>query len=140
MPDALADNGTSGSASVHSLSVVPRGKGQGFSVYVRGHVLDLGDPGAYRLAPTTDDLFVVAIATSLAWSARTLLRSVQLPEYVSVSAEWRPGPNPADISLKVTMSKPADAMEEELSAALEKGLATWFLSKPLVHLSFEGAD
>jgi len=132
-------------ATGHTLSVVPRGEGQGqgFRVYVRGHVLDLGDPGSYALAPTTDDLFVVSLATALAWSARTVLRSLQLPDYVSVCAEWRAteaSSSPAEISLKVTVSEPAEVASAELSAAFEKGLATRFLSKPLIHLSFAGLD
>jgi uncharacterized OsmC-like protein len=135
MPNVLAHG--------YTLSVVPGGERQGFRAYVRGHVLDLGDPGSYALAPTTDDLFVVSIATALAWSARTALRAARLPEDVSVSAEWRvadAGPSPADIRLKVTMAKAADLMEKELSAAFEKGLATRFLTRTLVHLSFEGVD
>ena len=134
---------TTTAQSTQQLSVVPIGEGLGFRANVRGHVLDLIDPESYALAPTTDDLFVVSIAAALAWSARSFLRSLGLPEYVSVSAEWRAtgdSPGPADINLKVTVPKPAEAVSDELSAAFERNLATRFLAKPAVHLSFEGVD
>jgi hypothetical protein len=126
----------------HTLFVLPRGEGQGFRASVRGHVLDLIDPGSYALAPTTDDLFVVAIAASLAWSARSLLRAEGLPDYVSVAAEWRMGedpPSPADINLRVTVSKRAEGMGAALTAAFEQSLATRFMARPVVDLSFEGS-
>lgn len=147
MANALPETDQGGSpaapAAGHTLFIVPRGEGAGLQASVRGHVLDLIDPASYALAPTTDDLFVVSIAAALAWSARSLLRSVQLPDYVSVSAAWRAtgdAPSPADISLRVTVSKPAEVVSAELSAAFERSLATRFLAKPSVHLSFDGAE
>jgi hypothetical protein len=127
----------------HSVFIVPRGEEQGFRANVRGHVLDLVDPSSYALAPTPDDLFVVSIAASLAWSAQTLLHALGLPVYVSVSAEWpkdEDPPHPGDIALKVTVSKRAETISAELTAAFEKRLAKRFLAKPVVRLAFEGVD
>src|SRR5262249_1509324 len=71
----------------HALFVGPRGRGDGFRASVRGHMLELADPGdADGLAPTPDDLFVASIASELAWSARRFLRTRGLPDDVSVSA------------------------------------------------------
>ena len=114
-------------SSSRTLFVLPRGEGNGFRASVRGHILDLIDPGSYALAPTTDDLFIVSIAASLAWAARSFLRAHGLPDYVSVSAEWstRDDPSsPTDINLTVTVSKGAEAEGAALAAAFENSLAT----------------
>jgi len=128
------------SSSSHTLSIVPRGEGNGFRANVRGHVLDLIDPSSYALAPTTDDLFTVSIAATLAWAARGFLRAHGLPDYVSVSAERRESPDssgPWDISLVVTVSERAEPEAAELAAELEKTLATRLAANPGIHISFE---
>src|SRR5207237_9361315 len=56
--------------------VSPHERRDGFWASIRGHVLDLADPGSGQaLAPTPDDLFIVSIASELAWTARTILRA-----------------------------------------------------------------
>lgn len=127
----------------HVLSVTPRGRGEGFQANVRGHVLDLVDPGSYALAPTTDDLFIVSVAAALAWSARAFLRSHGLPDYVSVAAAWQSpadDASPVGVSLTVTVSSDAEAFRDALNAALEHSVTTRTLAKPVVHLSLEGVD
>ena len=127
-------------SSSRTLFVLPRGEGNGFRASVRGHILDLIDPGSYALAPTTDDLFIVSIAASLAWAARSFLRAHGLPDYVSVSAEWstRDDPSsPTDINLTVTVSKGAEAEGAALAAAFENSLAARFRAKPALHVSFD---
>ena len=134
------DTGATPPAAGQTLFVLPRGRGNGFRASVRGHVLDLIDPGSYALAPTTDDLFIVSIAAAVAWSAERFLRAHDLPDYVSVSATWRPyddPPGPFDIELTVTVSKSADAVSQALAAALEKSLASRSLDKPVVRISLE---
>jgi hypothetical protein len=128
------------SSSSHTLSIVPRGEGNGFRANVRGHVLDLIDPSSYALAPTTDDLFTVSIAAALAWSARSFLRDQGLPDYVSVSAERRVSPDqstPWDIRLTVTVSERAEAESEALAATFEKTLAARLAAEPVINISFE---
>jgi uncharacterized OsmC-like protein len=124
----------------HSLFITPRGEGNGFQARVRGHVLDLIDPGSYALSPTTDDLFIVSLAGALAWSARSFLRAEGLPEYVSVSATWQTHDDPpalADIALTVTVSREAAAVQEALTSALETSLSTRSLATPTVRVSLE---
>jgi hypothetical protein len=131
------------SSSIQTLSVVPRREGGGFRANVRGHVLDLIDPGSYAHAPTTDDLFVVSLAAALAWSARSFLRARSLPDYVSVSAERQTHEDPSipwDISLTVTVSERARADAEALAAMLEQSLAARLAAAPVIRVSFEGAD
>jgi hypothetical protein len=127
------------SGSSHTLSIVPRGEGAGFRANVRGHVLDLIDPSSYALAPTTDDLFTVSIAAALAWTAQSFLRTHDLPDYVSVSAERRTGPDPSspwDISLTVTVSERAEAEREALAAAFEHALAARLAASPVIDIAF----
>jgi hypothetical protein len=129
------------SASRNALFVVPRGEGDGFQARVRGHVLDLIDPNSYSLAPTADDVFVVSIAATLAWSARSFLRKRGLPDYVSIGAEWRAHedrPDLSDIHLTLTVSRLAEAVRAELAAALESKLASRLLIKPVLNVSLEG--
>jgi uncharacterized OsmC-like protein len=129
-------------ASSHALFVIPRGRGDGFQASIRGHTLDLADPSlGHALAPTPDDLFIVSIASEIAWSARSFLRAYGLPDDVSVSAEWRTPegmPGLADINLTVTVSRRAEAVGAALGAAFETNLAARFLSALVVHISFEG--
>lgn len=139
-----ADRESLATPPVHNVFVIPRGQGNGFQARVRGHVLDLVDPSSYALAPTTDDLFIVSIAAALAWSARRFLRARSLPDYVSVSAEWRTHedpPSPADITMTVTVSSGAEAVTAALTAALtatlENSLAARSLAEPVVRISLE---
>ncbi|MFZ1880212.1 MAG: hypothetical protein WAU41_08605 [Gaiellaceae bacterium] len=129
--------------SSHALFVIPRERGDGFQVSIRGHILDLADPrSGHELAPTPDDLFIVSIASQYAWSARSFLRDAGLPDEVSVSAQWRtPGDLRllADINLTVTVSRSAEAVTAALGAALENSLAARSPAEPVVHISLEGA-
>lgn len=131
------------STSSHTLCVVPRREGGGFRANVRGHVLDLIDPGSYAHAPTTDDLFVVSLAAALAWSARSFLRERNLPDYVSVSAERQTYEDPSipwDISLTLTVSERSRAEGEALATTLEEGLAGRLATTPAIRVSFDGID
>jgi len=124
----------------HTLFVTPRGEGHGFQARVRGHVLDLIDPGSYALSPTADDLFIVSMAAALAWSARSFLRDQGLPDYVGVSATWQTHDDPpalADIGLTVTVSRRAVAVQESLTTVLEASLAKRSLARPVVRVSLE---
>src|SRR5437870_13876118 len=113
--EANTDNGDShaGPTSRQALFVIPRGRGGGFQASIRGHVLDLADPSSgHALAPTPDDLFIVSIASELAWTTRRILRAAGLPDDVSVSANWRTNtdlPNLADIDLTVRLPRRAEA-------------------------------
>lgn len=114
----------------HALFVIPTKLGEGFQASVRGRMLDLADPGSGdRLAPTPDDLFILSIASDLAWSARSHLRAHGLAGEVSVSAEWRAHADPGmgGIDATVTLSKSVEATSAALAAALEDGIA----SRPL---------
>jgi uncharacterized OsmC-like protein len=136
--------GDSHSASSHDLFVIPHERRAGFWANIRGHVLDLADPGSGQaLAPTPDDLFIVSIASDLAWSARRFLRASGLPDDVNVSATWRTNEDPpslADLSLTVTVSSRAEAVRAELAASLENSLAARSPSSPAVHISLEGVS
>ena len=114
-------------ASRHTLCVSPHERRDGFWASIRGHVLDLADPNSgHELAPTPDDLFVVSIASELAWTARRILRADGLPDDVSVSASWRTKADPpsvVDIDLTVTVSGDAEAASAALATALESSLA-----------------
>jgi uncharacterized OsmC-like protein len=121
-----------------TLFVVPRERSDGFQASVRGHVLDLIDPDSYALAPNADDLLILSLASTLAWSARKLLRTRRLPDYVSVSAEWRTQDRPPrveDINLTVAVSREADAVRVELATALETNLASRSLATPILSVS-----
>ena len=75
------------SSSSHGLFVSPHERREGFWASIRGHVLDLADPNnGHALAPTPDDLFIVSIASGLAWTARGILHANGLPDDASVSA------------------------------------------------------
>ncbi len=126
------------------LFVIPRGQGDGFQASIRGHILDLADPGSgHALAPTPDDLFIVSIASELAWSARSLLRAHGLPESVSVFATWRKDehlPGLADIKMTVTVSRRGQAARAALDATFASRLAARSLSESVVNISFEGVN
>ena len=99
-------------ASSNALVVSPHERRDGFWASIRGHVLDLADPhSGHALAPTPDDLFIVSIASELAWTARRILRMGGLPDRVSVSANWGTNadlPSLADIDLMVRMPRRAN--------------------------------
>ena len=127
-----------------NLFVIPRGRGDGFEASIRGHVLDLADPASgHALAPTPDDLFIVSIASELAWSARSLLRVHRMPDEVSVSATWRKHehlPGLANINMTVTVSKRAEAASAALDATFASRLAARSLADSVVNISFEGGN
>jgi uncharacterized OsmC-like protein len=132
--------------SSQTLFVSPHARRDGFWASIRGHVLDLADPGSgHALAPTPNDLFIVSVASELAWTARTILRVHGLPDDVSVSANWRTQdehgdrPSLADIDLTVTVSIDAKAASAALAAALENSLVARSLAEPVAHISWEGA-
>lgn len=128
--------------SSRALLVNPHERREGFWANIRGQTIDLADPGSgHALAPTPDDLFVVSIASDLAWSARSLLRDSRLPDSVNVAARWRTYEGlqgPADVNLTVTVSRLAESVGAALGAALEKGLAARSLAAPVVRISLEG--
>lgn len=137
-------DGQAAPTSSDGLFVIPRGRGDGFQASIRGHILDLADPNSgHALAPTPDDLFIASIASGLAWSARSFLRTHRLPDNVSVSATWRTHeglPGLADINLTVTAPRSAEALGAALAAAFADTLAERSPSEPGVHLAFEGVD
>ena len=126
------------------LFVIPRRQGDGFRASIRGHILDLADPASgHALAPTPDDLFIVSIASELAWSARSLLRARGMPDDVSVSATWRKHehlPGFADIKMTVTVSRRAEAARTALDAAFAGRLSARSLADSVVNISFEGVN
>jgi hypothetical protein len=131
-------------ASTHALSVMRHERRDGFWASIRGHVLDLADPGSgHALVPTPADLFIVSIASELAWCARGFLRAYGLPDDVSVCAEWQTHddlPALTGINLTVAVSERAQAVSAALAAALEDGLAARSRTEPVVHVSLEGAN
>ena len=130
--------------SSRDLFVLPHERRDGFWANIRGHVLDLADPDtAHNLAPNPDDLFVVSIASELAWTARRILRERGLPDDVNVSAKWRstaPPPTLSAIDLTITVSGRAEAASKALAAALDNSLAGRSLVEPVVCISWEGAN
>lgn len=130
-------------SDANAVFIVPRGHGSGFQANVRGHVLDLIEPGSYALAPTTDDLLVVSMAAALAWDAQRFLRAHELPDYVSVSADWRTTADPStlgDINFTVTVLRRTDAVNGELLACLRNCLAARAIARTLVHIALEGVN
>ena len=131
-----------------ALFVSPLERRDGFWASIRGHVLDLADPSSgHALAPTPNDLFIVSIASDLAWTARSILRTHGLPDDVSVSATWRTQEEHGDrtslltdINLTVTVSARAKAARAALAAALENSLEARSLAEPIAHISWEGAN
>ena len=131
-------------ASSQRLSIEPHVRREGFWASIRGHVLDLADPGSgHGLAPTPDDLFIAAVASGLAWSTRDLLRANDLPDDVSVSADWCSYGNPArfaTVTFTVTIPRGAEAIRAGLTALLEEAVATRCLTSSDVHISVEGGS
>ena len=125
------------------LLVMPHERRDGFWANIRGHVLDLADPGsADTAAPTPDDLYVASIAADLAWFTRDLLRDHGLPDDVSVSATWRTFAHPsrlAELALKITVSKRAEAIRTQLAGSLEARLSARSLIRTALQVSLEGA-
>jgi hypothetical protein len=108
-------------ASRDALFVIQE-RGGGLLASIRGHLLELAEPTpVHRLAPTPDDLFIAAIASDLAWSARHFLHTYGLPDEVSVTAEWRSvenSPSLADVTMTVTVSGTAEALSDALEDTL----------------------
>jgi uncharacterized OsmC-like protein len=131
MTNALPRPAVSGGNQPDSaLFVVPTRRGEGFRASVRGRMLDLADPGSdHRLAPTPDDLFILSIASDLAWSARSYLRAHGLAGDVSVSADWRTQEDPrsSGIDATVMVSQSTEATRVAMAASLEDSAA----SRPL---------
>jgi hypothetical protein len=78
-------------------------------------------------------IFIVSIASDLAWSARHFLRAHELRDDVDVSAEWRTPENPpklADISMTVTGSATVEAISDALEDALMERVAARSLGEP----------
>jgi hypothetical protein len=124
-----ADNGRSDAASTArpSLFVISTRQREGFRASVRGRMLDLAEPSSgHELAPTLDDLFILSIASDLAWSARGYLRAQGLAGEVSVSPAWRTNEDPrmAGIDATVTVSKSAGVPSAALAVALEDSIAS----------------
>jgi len=131
------DNGESDARpnTPNELFVISTRRGDGFQASIRGHLLDLADPGAgHQLAPTPDDLFVLSIASDLAWSAREYLRARGLVDEVGVSVEWRAHEDPPrvrGIKATVTVSKSAETTSAALAAGLNDSIASGSLQEPL---------
>jgi hypothetical protein len=128
------------SASTRALFVLPHERRDGFWASIRGHALHLAEPSSHALAPTADDLFIVSLASTVAWCARRFLRARGLLDDVSVCAEWRTqddAPNLTGINLTVMVSTCAEAVNAALAAALEKSLETRSVAEPVVHISFK---
>src|SRR5213080_4815105 len=142
----IFDKGDSHAAPIsrHVLFVSPHEQRDGFWASIRGHVLDLADPhNGHALAPTPDDLFIVSIASELAWTARRILRAGGLPDGVSVSANWRTNadlPSLADIDLTLKVPGRAKGASAALAAAVQNSLAAWSLAEPVAHISWKGAN
>ena len=130
--------------SSDAFFVIPSGNGDTSLASIRGHILDLADPASgHALAPTPDDLFIVSIASELAWSARSLLRAHRMPDDVSVSATWRKHehlPGLANIRMTVTVSRRAEAASVALDARFASRLAARSLADSVVNISFEGVN
>jgi hypothetical protein len=120
------------------LFVIPRERGDGFQASIRGHMLDLADPtSGHALAPTPNDLFVVAHASELAWCARRLLDAHGLSDGASVSATWRTDGDlsaVAQFDLTVTLPPGAQAVAAGLDVALDETLAAGSVARPTVHI------
>jgi hypothetical protein len=132
-------------ASSHSLYIVPQGLGSGFLATIRGHILELANPGSssdHSLAPTPDDLLIASLASELAWSTRAFLRAHGLPDDVGVAANWRTGVDlsgPVEVALTVTVSAAAEGARTELARLLENDLGARLLDHPRVHISLDEA-
>ena len=124
-----------------ALFVIPRERRGGFQASIRGHMLDLADPTpGHALAPTPNDLFVVAHASELAWCARRLLDAHGLSDGASVSATWRTDGDLSAVArfdLALALPPCAQALAAGLGAALDKSLAARSVARPTVHIRFD---
>jgi uncharacterized OsmC-like protein len=141
----VSDRVESRAAPSGALFVSPHERRDGFWASIRGHALDLADPSSgHALAPTPNDLFIVSIASDLAWTARAILRAHGLPDDVRVSATWQTQeehgdrPSLGDINLTVTVSARAKAARAALAAALENILEARSLAEPITNISWAG--
>ena len=80
LPEAMTQRGAGrqpgNACETNALFVMPTRRGEGFQASVHGRMLDLADPGSdHGFAPTPDDLFILSIASDLAWTARSYLRA-----------------------------------------------------------------
>jgi len=144
--DHAAETGDSrtGLTSSRDLFVLAHERREGFWANIRGHVLDLADPDTnHGLAPNPDDLFVVSIASELAWTARRILRGLGLPDDVSVSAKWRTTADPpalSDVDLTITVSGRAEAASEALAGAVANSVSARSRVQPVARISWKGAS
>jgi hypothetical protein len=87
------------------LFVLPDVHRRGFHASIRGNILELADPnGGVPVAPTAEDLYVAALASFLAWTARDILRKWELPEDPNVLAQWQPSNSGAPIAAEFTIA------------------------------------
>ncbi|HEX5094560.1 MAG TPA: hypothetical protein VFX21_01040, partial [Acidimicrobiia bacterium] len=94
-----------------------------FRASIRGNVLELPDPAG---GLTPDDLFVVSVASDLAWLARGFLRDRDLADDVSVGASWRMPGNVSpltELSLTIAVSVARQTAADALLAELEERVA-----------------
>ena len=109
-----------------SLVVLPRPQGEGLQAWIRGRSVDLADPArGHAFTPTPDDLLVSAIASNLAWSARSFLARRALGDDVTVSARWSTQGSSlgdVDVYVQVTVANvnevQRDALQQQLEAAV----------------------
>jgi uncharacterized OsmC-like protein len=134
-PRPLSTERQEAGSPMSAVFVIPTRRGDGLRASIRGHVLELADPNpGHGLAPTPDDLLIVAVASDLAWSARRFLRDQGLTDDVSVSAAWRTPENPPslpDISVTVALPEAAETMSDALMTALEARVAARSLDNAL---------
>jgi uncharacterized OsmC-like protein len=123
------------------LFIIPRVREDGFQASIRGHMLDLVDPGCgTELAPTPEDLYVASHASQLAWSAREFLRTHGLPDEVNVTAAWhRRGNSPSvlELHLTVTVSNRVKDVGDSLKALLQTTPAAGSPAERVVRVAFE---
>jgi hypothetical protein len=120
---------------------VTRTRGDGYQASIRGHLLNLADPGCgHALAPTPNDLLVVSRASELAWFTRTFLRSRGLPDTVGVTASWQTLTDlsgVADISLTLVVAKQVEAVGDDLMAGVERSVDARSVRSSVLQISFE---
>ena len=128
-------------ATSHTLFIVPTRRGDGLMASIRGRMLALADPTEDRLAPSTDEILILSIASDLAWSARRSLQAHGLAPEVNVTATWNKVDDPprlADVSMTVTVPAVAETISTALLSALEQRAAARSLDgAPRVGLSYE---
>jgi uncharacterized OsmC-like protein len=93
---------------------------------IRGRVFALADPADERFAPTPDEILILSVASDLAWSARSFLRTRELEADVNVTATWQTAEHPprlADVTMTVTVPATAETINTALRSALEQRAA-----------------